>query len=641
MNSKWTSLNPPAPGEGLYQLNSNSSKGGDGSSSLEEGKHLLNLLKTLERETKDDANEEGRSKDGGNIETLPPSSLSSSSLLQTTKMSVLEILSAMENLYLRRGLLEYDTERAHDMQTRMNDPEISSQINGNGGGRSSNVKKRKRGGVGGKGSSNIASILGIDGGNSNSSAGKEAYALSNLCRVLIPTSTSSPLSEASDPNDREFILRYPPVIINATCSVFIAICNHCNNHLPSSTASVEHSMIVSIASQLLSGISKIIHLLLAAIDDNSDNSNQDYTQCFKALSNCCTCASVLISLAGNRLSRCAKVMESLQHAAESITWHQETNQLSFYERLMSEAKESATSLLASIPLASNPNGVSSSALWTASLMSACKNLSTTLISFYPLLKRTTGNKRKSKESEYDKLSWIEDVKEKTTSQLERIKILSMRIEGYLFIILNFLKMDGHDQTNSKITCSIPIKCLLDILEQMLLFTSIAESNYLSTKPRLRHISVEGGLLSPKAAMTIANNIKYQGHILFQATSSLLSNSSLIYGKQIIRITISALESSSSKTLRSVIDPVSVADKNSSKKWLHSSISLRSMSVQSFAYAMQRLGPNAIVSQSETIVKGIVYVVGFLLEQISSENLDPEKDMEDEHWGTVLERTKLV
>jgi hypothetical protein len=604
MNSKWTSLNPPPRGESSRSSSSKSSKGND-ASSLEEGKYFLNLLKTFEREMKDDGGEEVMNGE--------------------TKTSILEILSNMENLYMRRGLLEYDSERANDMQNKESDQNMSSQSSGRGG----HAKKRKRGGGSGS-SGSIASILGIDAGKSNASVDKEAYVLSNLCRILIPTPASS--------TDREPILRYPPVIIHATCNVLIAICNHSSNHLPSVTAAVEHSMIISISSQLLNGISKTVNLLLTAIgDDGSDQS----TQFYKALSTCCNCASLLISLSGNRLSRNVKVMDSIQNTAEAIIWRNDLSNGQSDEKLLSTMNESAATLLSTIPLASNSNGVSSSTLWSNKLYSTCKDLSTTLVAFYPSLKRVGTHQKKFRKDESGKISWIEGVKKNTTSQAERISILSTRIDGYISIILAFLRMGRYDQLDSSITLSLPLKNLLEILEQMLAFSTIAETKFLATKPRLRSISVEGGLLSPKAAMTLANSVKYHGHVLFQTVSSLLTNSSLVHGKRFIGVSLSSLQSCSSVALRMVIDPVSVADKNSDKKWLHSSISLRSMSVKSFACIMQRLGSNAIVSQTESIIKGVVFIVGFLLEQISDEKGDPEKDMEDEHWGTATERAKLV
>ena len=603
MNSRWTSLNPPPPPPP-------SGPRAEKSSSLEEEKKFLNLLKTLERETKG-----GNDDDDGNLE-----------LIQTTKAEILDSLSAMENLYLRRGLMEYDTERAHEIQTKMNDPNISSQSNGGGG---SNSKKRKRRGGGGGSAGGIASVLGIDSGNTKNSVGKEAYVLSNVCRVLIPTKSSS---------DSEAV--YPSVIITAACNVLIAICTHCKNHLPSSTAAVEHSLIVSICSPLLSGISKSIHLLLASIDNNYKG--QGCPQNHKALAACCKCASVLIALVGTRLSRNVKVMENIQNAADIILWQDTTHSGNCDEKSLAVTKESAASLLATIPLAGSSNGISPSKLWSNKLHSICMELLATLMTFCPYLKRNGGRKRHiEKDSKFNKLSWIEAVKNEVSSQAERIKILSTRIGGYISIIESFLKMDKYDTMNSGITCELPIQSLLIISEQMLSFSHLSENKFLGTKPRLRDVSVEGGLLSPKAAMTISNIVKYQGHVLVQIICSVLSNSTLVYGKRMIDMTLLSLQSSSSNALRMAVDPVSVADKNNARKWLHSSVSLRTMTVQSFASVIQRLGSNSILSVQEGVAKGLVYIVGFVLEQIADERADFERDVENEHWGTEFERAKLV
>lgn len=609
MNSKWTSLNPP------------STLKGEKSSSLEEEKYFLNLLKIIERETKSMCNDKGADIiDGFHVE---------SSSIETAKATVLETLSSMENLFLRRGLLEYDSERAHDMQNSIND---QNTCNNNGGG----GKKRKRGGAGGSGASgSIASILGIDGGDTKACVGREAYVLSNLCRVLIPALSSSSSSES------DVTLNYPLEIIYASCNVLIAICTHCKNHLPSSTATMEQSLLVSISSHLLSGLSKTVQLILSSIEDNNGKNSNSSTY-LKTLSACCSCASLLISLSGTRLSRNMKVMENVKNAAEAILWNDISKDCVCEEQPLTCAKEAAAQLYTTIPLASNSNSFPPYKLWTNQLHSVCKELFATLNIFCPYLKKISWKTKQQKSNDSGvKLAWIEAIKIEDMSQAERIKILSIRVDSYVTLLLSFLKLEGNDRLNFGVTCMIPMKCLLNIVEQMLSFAPLTENKFFGTKPRLRNISVEGGLLSPNAALMISNVVKYQGHLLTQTLCSFLSNASLVFGKQMIQLTLLSLQSSSSNALRLVVDPVSFTEKNSDKKWLHSSISLRSMSVQSFSHVMLRLGSNAIASQRENIVKGLVYIVGFILEQISDHNVDAEREIENEHWGTELERTMLV
>ena len=585
MSSKWTSLNPPPP----------SSSKRDKSISIEGEKQFLNLLKKLEREIKD-----------GNDDVVP-----------AIETEVLGTLSSMEHLYLRRGLLEYDADRADDMQTKMNDQYLSQS---NSGG-----KKRRRGGGGASGS--IASILGIDAGNDKTSVGKEAYVLSNLCRIVIPTSSSS----SDDNNDAT--LKYPTSVINAACNVLLVICNHCRTHLPSATAALEYSLFASIASQLLSGISRTTALLM------NSNHDENIPCTYKALSCCCKFSSSLIALIGNRLSRNVKAMENVRNAAEALVWYESTNNdRQSDETLLTNAKESAAVLIATIPLASNSNSESPSKLWAQQLYNICQELHTTLITFYP--NASGRNRRKRKEEELKTLSWIETIKNGSTSQAVRVNELSLRLDGYVSLILSFLKMDKHDSTNCSITFALPMKCLLNILEIMVPFSTQVESKFFATKPVQRDISVEGGLLSPKAALTIANSVKYQGHLLTQAISSFLSTSTLDYGQQFVDLTLSSLQASSSNTLRKVIDPVSLADKNSHKKWLHSSVSLRSIAVESFICVLQRLGSNSILSMRDAVSKGLVYIIGMAIEQLSDEN-DIEINIEREHWGTERERAKLV
>ena len=620
MSPKWkwsSSFNPPP----ISESSSSQKQSKKETSPLQEGKRFLNLLKTFENLSK-------------SSEQQPPIkeiNEQQNESLQSAQIEILDILSSMESLYQRRGLLEYDVERAHEMIIDFK--ENASSYHGNdGGGRGNSVKKRKRGGAGGGGSSgSIASILGIDGGNANCSTGKEAYILSNICRILIPTSTST------NSKERDFVQRYPPVIISAASNTLRAICEHCVNHLPSTTATMEHSMIVSISSQVISGLAKTVQIMLSNMANGEGLSHQDCMQYDKAISSSCNCASILISISGIRLSRSVKIMENVSNAAHGILWCEST----IDDGSLATAKESAAALLSVIPLAGNTNGDSPSKLWTDFLLSTCKELLITINSFYPVSKRMRGKQKSKNTSKENIVEWIEHVKSNTTSQSDRIQVFSMRLEGYKSIISRLLKMDRHHQLDSSICYSLPIKTLLDILESMFVFCTNAESKFLSTKQRLRSISVEGGLLSPNAAITIANYVKFLANDLLQTVCSLLSSSALIHGNRIIAIVLSNLQSSSSYIVRSIIDPLSVADKNSKRKWLQSSVSLRTMSVQSIAYVIQRLGSNAIVSESESITKSITFVVGMLLEQISDESGDFEKDVENEHWGTVEERSKLV
>ncbi len=624
MESKFfASLDPPPFPESTASSNSSKKKDDEfPSPPLHEGKQFLNLLKTLENLAKSiESSTEEDNKD--QVEAF-----------SSTQEEILDILSTMENLFQRRGLLEYDSERAHEIQGKMNDKHSSLQ--GNDGGtaaaKGSNGKKRKRSGAGGGSNGNIASILGIDAGNSNGSIGKEAYVLSNLCRILMPTSTSS-----SKNQDRELVQKYPPIIIAAASNAFTAICEHGLNHLPSLTATVEHSMIISISPQVISGIAKTVQLLLSGMK-RIELGHQECMQFEKALASSCNCLSILISISGIRLSRSVKIMENVLNAAEGITWRdQRAENISF-----TAANEAAATLISTIPFAGNTNGDSPSKIWTEQLLSSCKTLLTTLIAFYPVSKRLRGKQeRKRNSSNNETIEWIEHIRSTAPSQASRIQVFSMRLEGYITIITKFLNMDRHNQMEASICCSLPIKRLLDVVENMFSFCTNAESKFLSTKPRLRNVSVDGGLLSPNAAITVANHVKFHANNLLQNICSLLSNSALIHGTRVIEIVLSNLQSSSTYTLRSIVDPLSVADKNSKRKWLHSSISLRTMSVQSMLCIIQKLGSSSVVSEPESIAKSIFFIVGMLVEQISDDCGDIEQGVEREHWGTFEERSKLV
>jgi hypothetical protein len=178
---------------------------------------------------------------------------------------------------------------------------------------------------------------------------------------------------------------------------------------------------------------------------------------------------------------------------------------------------------------------------------------------------------------------------------------------------------------------------------MLKFQSIAETRYLSTKSSLRDVSVEGGVLSPNAAVMIANTIKHYGHVLLQGCLAVVKASCLSYGNRLIRIVLSSLKSSCSNVLCRVVDPSFsssfMAGDKSNRKWLHAAVCLRENAIRSFVCVIQYLGSNAAVSCRESVLEGVTFVTGCLLEQISNDH--SENRIEYEHWGTDGECAKLV
>lgn len=119
--------------------------------------------------------------------------------------------------------------------------------------------------------------------------------------------------------------------------------------------------------------------------------------------------------------------------------------------------------------------------------------------------------------------------------------------------------------------------------------------------------------------------------------SCLNSSSIQYGKSIIRLIVLSLQSCCIIALLSTVAGMSLDNRNNNRKWLHASFYLRAKAVKSFQGAAQTLGANIIVTHEDIVGKGIVLVVGSLLEQISISN----ESEGDEHWGTLSESLILT
>ena len=548
MELHFTCLTPPTPHE-LAKDN--------------EGKQLLNLFKSFERATKDGQDSSGY------------------------EHTILDILSQMAATYQSRGLFSNEESRAKHSS---NIPAAS--------------KKRKRGG--GSGSTGkigkIASMLNLDGSNSS----EEAYALSNLCRVLIPN------------NERGLI--YTPEVVASSAIALDAICQHCI-HQTGEKSMPELEMIGSIASQLLSGLSKVIKNLLDDDDDTDD-----------AVIACCKCAKGVVIISNVKLSRNAASIASIQSVALDVLLQDESGSIE-----MSGIVDAAAGLIASLPLVGNSNGVAPVQLWSDAVLESTLQLSNAIRAFFPLAKKF----RKGKSSpKVEGVEWIEHIRSNVTSQADRLITFLSRIKANISVLTKLLDMDGYHVSNMGNGVILPITALLEVTEQLMLFASVAETRFLATKSKLRDISVEGGLLSASSAVMVANSVKFLGYALFETICSTLTTSALPHGKQLMDLALSNLQSSSSLALKRVIDPSSSADKNNKKKWFHTSIMLRTKSIEAFTLVAQRLGSNTVVTQNSAVTKALAFIAGNLLEQMSNSDGKIE-EFGDEHWGSEDQKAALV
>jgi len=540
-----------------------------------EGKRLLNLLKSLERLQKDDRQQHDTKESQ-----------------DTDHAHILEILCQTATVYQQRGLFKDEESRAKYFS---NVPVTTA-------------KKRKRGGAAGGGTfGKISTILAQaqDGQNSSS---EEAYALSNLCRILIPN------------NERD-IMVYSSSIVEASANAISALCHYCMQNTAMKCA-VEKEMIGSIASQLLTGLGKVMRHLL-------DRTNED-----EAITACCNCAKNVMIVSNVKLSRNTNAISSIQSVALDILLR-DAGEGSV---CISESCRAAASLLSSIPLVGNSDNVPPLQIWSDNVLVTARNLDNTLVSFLPMVKKIENGKGKRKA---DDCEWIENVKISIISQTDRMMVFLQRVKGYVSLLIALLEMDGYHISNAGHRATIPINTLLQVSEQMLLFPSIAETRFLATNSKLRDISVEGGLLSPSAAVMIGNAVKHLGFTLLEHICSKLTTTVLPHGNRVLGIAFRHLQSSSSLTLKKLLDPSSSTDRNSMKKLLHASILLRMKSVQMYSLIVQKVGSNATCVQNEALPKAIAFIVGNILEQMSSDNDRDDHVIEYQHLGTEGEKAELV
>ena len=533
--------------------------GNDGFKELN-GKKLLNLLKSLEKcyQNKTDACE---------IES-----------------EIIDELKQMATLFDQYGLFS---------------PEVRKEKLSSVSAPSTGTKKRKRGGGSGN-SGKISSILNVDGGGNTS---EEAYVMSNLCRVLIPTSSKGQI--------------YSAAVIAACAAVLDCICQYCINNF-TQAANLETDMIVSIASNLISGLAKTTKAMMVE------------SQHELAITACLNCAKRVMVVSNLKLSRNATVIASIKGVAEDILFDNRNDSVDG-----TESMEAAASLIATIPIVGNANGVSPIQLWSDTVKEKTKELSGILCSFFPLVKKFRKGKQASLELDSE---LIKTLQSSVISQADRVMIFMSKIRGMVSILSHLLEMDGYDFSNTNSGASLPLVLVLDALEQLLHFSNIAETRYLATKSKLRDVSVEGGLLSASSAVLVANSVKYLGFALLQAICSMLTSSSLQYGKRLLELSLLNLQQSSSLALKRVIDPSSFTERNSDKKWCHRSIVLRMKSVEAFTLLLQRLGPNASVAQNDIFTKSLAFVAGNILEQI---NVDEDIPETEAITGTQQQRIELL
>ena len=530
-----------------------------------------------------------------------------------------DLLSALTDLRMvisRRGLLRGDTSRAEAYLTKL------TETSGNGGSGAGpkdggGGKRRRKGGGGGGGKSNKAFNF-IDGSPSHVGSGildDEVLLLIGLGRILGAGKSAASANTL------------PDGVVQEAAKVLLAICRHVTTYWSSGSSCItaEYELLLVACPQLLSGLGNVASHLL-------ENGSMD------SLASCHRAAASIITLMGTRLSRSSATMEKIASTASDAIFYSGEN-TSNTKR--GTCIHSAAAVLAAQPLAGNSDGTSPARLWTDSIVKETKSLTLVLSIFFPMHK--SASKARQFVDSNDQV-WVDLVDKSMASQKDRTSEFLRRIEGYSSILTSLLSLDGCDGSSNEgsISCaSVPVGGLLDLIELMLAFPSAAEARYLSTKSKLRNISIEHGILSPSSAMSVANDVKSHGLTLFDRIVSSINSSGIVHGGRIMRLASNSLQSSCSYALKRSIDPVGTpalrADGKRGRRWLHDSLCLRMMSVRSFGNAMLRTGPSiALSSEGNIFAKSLVLVSGCLLEQTIAHDASPEAD-----WGTLCDRIGLA
>ncbi len=533
--------------------------------------------------------------------------------LESLESRVVQCLQSLQSSCLRKGLLQGNVDRAAELISNAEKQNMKKNTNQQNNGN----KRRKRGGGSGNKSIAIFDENYITNFESGVAVGNEMLIISALNKILGSSSKESQIFSYS--------------IIQVAADVLMSICQFVNTNIHqirnNVSIQVEHDLIFGMHIQFLNGLVNTMNFVLKRMD-NEDESNEVDVHA-DVVSSCCKAAARIISIVGTKLSRKKVLIEKVKSTADTILFHRNIHQLGM---------ESSAMLLATLPLTGNMDGTPPQKLWTELVEQKSQSLCRVLNYFFPLQRSSVLHGSATQEEQ----TWINVVREKMINQSERIIEFQRRVEGTAVLLLHLLHMDIYNQNSQLMLshASVPAKLLLDLTELMLAFPSVAETKFLSTKSRLCDISVENGLLSPNAAMMVANTVRFFGHDLYDASVTIFQNNGLFHGKRIIRIAFASLQSCSSYAVRKTVDQ-SILEKHfqgKKRRWLHCSLELRIKAIKSIKVMITSIGSNAVTTQGSIIDKVLKLIAGCLLEQIDVQA--PISSSSDD-WGTMKDRITLT
>lgn len=211
---------------------------------------------------------------------------------------------------------------------------------------------------------------------------------------------------------------------------------------------------------------------------------------------------------------------------------------------------------------------------------------------------------------------------------------------------------------------LPLDPLLDVSEMLLAFPLAAEASHRTTKARLRSTPVDGGMISPNAALAISTDVRTCGHDLLDVVLESCRGGSGALGRarRIVGIAASNLRTSCSASLVCAVDGGArgrgggignVGEGNggggssgAGGSRLRGSVPLRTRSVRTFHVAAVSLGSGIMSSTgtSGSVSRALVLLGGCLLEQVRGDGSVASggaSNAIDDEWGTLGEKAALV
>mmetsp|Transcript_17615 Transcript_17615/g.35183 ORF Transcript_17615/g.35183 Transcript_17615/m.35183 type:complete len:966 (+) Transcript_17615:97-2994(+) len=644
------------------------------------GRSLLDLLRSRDKLIRASSDEEDNSAE-----------------IDNTEHELLQRLHSLDVTIRRRGLFNNDSVRSQSFYTCASERSSSSSsvtaaaaaadgnVDENEKGvkssSSSSNKRKRKGGTGSGNNNNNNSNTGSAGGLSATSYGifldshsstpfsavsssgggdtsnlDEGLIVTVVCRILGVTvgrrkKNDAQMMQVDDDKEEQKpqALKHSDSLTKVALSIITSICDHAKDGMVPSlsidaqSAFIEGDMIGSIGSSLLDALRDNI---LSLYYQGNEESIAVMMESFKA-------AASVITLLEMRLSRAEKVINGLKDA----TWLVLNNLLSLTTdaALIHAIQQSATILLASLPLPGASDGSPPSKVWAQCIRDGILLLRWAINGFFPMptidssTLKDEATKHPTVWKEHER--WLSIV---TGFQVEgldlggdptdgyRANALQIRIGCLTSYITSLIKMEGYPlhraNTFSSSALLLPFDSLLDVSELLLSFPLAAEGKHRSTKQRLRSTPVQGGLISPDSAMSISVELRLCGHTLFDVAMESCRGGSgaLSRGRRIVGMAVANLQSSCSMALVSVVDGKRGGDFRGQRiGWLRGSIPLRIKSIQMLLNVAISLGSSTMSSVGTAMSKALVLLGGCLLEQTQK-----EEDRVDE-WGTLGERAKLV